>query len=86
MRRGKGAPLDGNWQLPRPRDGLDDDVGLFDAAGQQLGLCALEEGLDDGVVPAGVDDAHAQGAAVVDLGRWSLGFGVHFERRGLWLG
>lgn len=59
--------LDGNGQLPRARDRLDDNVALLDAAAQQLVLGALEQRLDDGRVPAGVDDADAQGAAVVLL-------------------
>lgn len=59
--------LDGNGQLPRAGDRLDDNVALLDAAAQQLVLCSLEQRLDDGRVPAGVDDADAQGAAVVLL-------------------
>lgn len=67
-RRGRGsAPLDGNWELPRARDRLHHDVGLVDAALEQLRLGARQQGLDDGVVPPRVDDADAQRAAVVDL-------------------
>lgn len=74
-RDGRGAPLHGHWQLPRARDRLHHDIGLLDTAFFQLGLCAGEQRFDDGVVPARVDDANAQGAAVVGLGDWA--FGVH---------
>lgn len=68
-RRGGGyGPLDGNWQLPGAGDGLHDDVGLLHAAGEQLGLGPLQQRLDDGLVPPGVHDANAQGAAVMLLG------------------
>lgn len=60
-------PLDRERQLPRPRNGLGHNVGFLDAAGKELVLGALDEWLDDRGVPAGVDDADAQGAAVVLL-------------------
>lgn len=58
--RGRSLPLDGNGQLPRARARLHDNVGLLDAAGEQLLLCARHERLDDGRVPAGVHDGDAQ--------------------------
>lgn len=70
--RNGGLPLDANWQLPGPRDRLDDDVALLDAAGKQLRLGALQEGVDDLGVPAGVDDADAQAGAVVLFWGWAL--------------
>lgn len=72
MRRGGGLPLDGDGELPRAWAGLDDNVGLLDAAGQQLLLGTGDEGLDDGLVPAGVDDGNAQAGALVVLGGRSL--------------
>lgn len=42
------APLRCDWQLPRARAGLDDNVGLGDARGEELLLGAGDEGLDDG--------------------------------------
>lgn len=57
--KGGNLPLDSNWKLPRPRDGLDHDVALMDAACQQLRLGALQEGVDDLGIPAGVDNADA---------------------------
>lgn len=81
MRRGGGLPLDGDGELPRAWARLDDNVGLLDTAGQQLLLGAGDEGLDDGLVPAGVDDGDAQGRALVVLGGrslerhdWAVGF------------
>lgn len=67
------APLDSNWKLPRARDRLDHNVGLLDTALEQLGLGSGQKRLNDGVVPAGVDDADAQATAVVVLRRRSLG-------------
>lgn len=72
-----GLPLNSEGELPGSRDGLDDDVGLLDAAAEELLHGTLDEGLDDGRVPAGVDDADAQGAAVVLLRGRSLDAG-HF--------
>jgi hypothetical protein len=60
-------PLDGNGKLPCARARLDDNVGLLYTRFQKLGLCAGDEGLDDGGVPAGVDDADAQVGAIVVL-------------------
>jgi len=68
-------PLHSNGQLPRSRDALDDNVALLHPAGEQLGLGALKQRLDDAIVPAGVDDADAQSTAVVGLRRGALGFG-----------
>lgn len=66
--KGKRAiPLDGNGELPRTGARLDNNVGLLDAAGEELFLCASDEGLDDGRVPAGVDDGDAQVRAIVVL-------------------
>lgn len=76
MGRGN-IPLDSNRQLPAPGDRGHYDVVLLHAGLKELGLGALEERLDDGVVPAGVDDADAQGAAIVHLGCWAFGFGEH---------
>lgn len=70
-------PLHSEGELPGSRDRLNDDVGLLDTAAEQLLLGALNEGLDDGRVPAGVDNTNAQGAAVVLLGGRSLDAG-HF--------
>ena len=70
------APLDGNWQLPRARDRLDDDIRLLHTALAQLGLRAGEQGVDDAVIPTRVDDANAQVAAVVELRGGA--FVVHF--------
>lgn len=69
--------FDGNGQLPRARDRLNHDVLLLDTACQQLVLAALEQGLDDGGIPAGVDDTDAQGAAVVLLRGRSLERACH---------
>lgn len=64
---GSNLPLDGNGKLPCAGARLDDNVGLLDTGFQELGLCAGDEGLDDGDVPARVDDADAQAGAVVVL-------------------
>lgn len=53
---------------------LDDDVFVFDTGGCEGFLCAGEEGVDDGGVPAGVDDADAE------AGAW-VGWGVSFALR-----
>ena len=74
--RRNNKPLSGNGQFPRAWAGLDDNVGLLYAAGQELCLCAGHKRLDDGCVPAGVDDGNAQGGAVVLL------CGGTFERHG----
>lgn len=71
--KGCDAPLDSNWKLPRARNRLNHNVGLLDAALEQLGLGSREERLNNGVVPAGVDDADAQATAVVVLRGGSLG-------------
>jgi hypothetical protein len=42
---------------------LDDDVFVFDAGFLELGDGAVDEGGDDAGVPAGVDDADAEGGA-----------------------
>lgn len=65
--RESNLPLDSNGKLPRAGARLDDNVGLLDSGFQELGLCAGDEGLDDGNVPARVDDADAQAGAVVVL-------------------
>lgn len=67
-----GAPLRGKGELPRARTRLDDNVGLADAALGEFGPGALDERLDDGRVPARVDDGDAQARAVVVLGRRAL--------------
>ncbi|KAJ2975505.1 hypothetical protein NUW58_g8334 [Xylaria curta] len=54
-------------QLPGSWYGLHNDVGVLDAALGQLRLGALEKRRDDGLVPACVHDADAQGAAVMFL-------------------
>lgn len=61
------SPLHGNRQLPRSRARLHHNVGLLDAALEKLGLCAGHEGVDDGGVPARVDDGDAEAGAVVLL-------------------
>lgn len=71
-------PLDGHGELPGAGDRLDDNVGLGDAARKQRLLGALQERVDDGSVPAGVDDANAEAGAVVLLGNGALV--VHCER------
>ncbi len=73
------APLDGNWQLPRARDRLDDNIRLLHTALAKLGLRAGEQGVDDAVIPTRVDDANAQVAAVVELRGGT--FVVHFVRQ-----
>lgn len=79
--RGKEAiPLDSNGKLPCTWARLDDNVGLLDTGFQELGLCAGNEGLDDGDVPARVDDANAQAGAVVVLRSGALD-----RRHGGWL-
>lgn len=80
--KGKGdLPLDGNGKLPGPRDRLYDDVRVLDAALGQLRLCALEQRRDDGLVPARMHDADAQGAAVVLLWLGTFeGVGSHCRR------
>lgn len=70
--REEDEPLGGNGKLPGARAGLHDNVGLLDAALEELGLCAGDEGVDDGGVPAGVDDADAEAGAVVLLGGRAL--------------
>lgn len=60
-------PLNSYGKLPGAGARLDDNVGFLDAGLEQLGLCAGDEGLDDGHVPARVDDADAQAGAVVVL-------------------
>lgn len=66
------SPLDADWQLPGPRDRLDDDVALLYATCEQLRLGALKQRVDDLGVPPGVDDANAQAGAVVLLWGWAL--------------
>jgi hypothetical protein len=73
-------PLDSNGKLPRAGAGLDDNVGLLDTSLEELGLCAGDERLDDGDVPARVDDADAQAGAVVVLRS-----GAFDGRHGGWL-
>lgn len=68
----RGLPLNTDRELPRAGDGLDHDVALVDAACEQLRPGALQEGVDDLGVPAGVDDADAQAGAVVLLGGGTL--------------
>lgn len=70
--RDGGLPLDADWKLPGPWNRLDHDVALLDAAREQLRLGALQEGVDDLGVPAGVDDADAQAGAVVLFWGWAL--------------
>ncbi len=70
--RKRNVPLRGNGKLPGPGTRLHDNVGLLDAALEKLGLGAGDERLDDGGVPAGVDDADAQAGAVVLLGGRAL--------------
>ena len=68
MRGGEeGLPLDGDGKLPGTRAGLDDNVGVLDAGLDELGLGTGHEGLNDGLVPAGVDNGDAQAGAVVLL-------------------
>lgn len=64
--------MNGNGKLPGTGARLNDNVGLLDAALEKLGLGAGDERLDDGRVPAGVDDADAQAGAVVLLGSRTL--------------
>lgn len=78
--KGSNLPLDSNGELPCAGARLDDNVGLLDTGFQELGLCAGDEGLDDGNVPARVDDADAQAGAVVVLRSGAL------DGRHGWLG
>jgi len=67
-------------QLVRARDGLDDDVVLLDAGGEQLALATLDEVVDDGVVPARAQDADAEAGAVGrEGGGERVGGGSHLE-------
>ncbi len=52
--------LDGVGELIGAGDALDDNVLLFDAGFGERLLGAGEEGVDDGGVPPGVDDADAE--------------------------
>lgn len=54
------VPLHRDGKLPTPRTGLNNNVILFDTRLEKLGLCACDEGFDDGAVPAGVDDGDAE--------------------------
>jgi hypothetical protein len=74
---GSYEPLDCNWQLPGPRDGLHDNVGLGYSAFEQFGLGSLEQGAYDAVVPPGVDDGDAQAGAIMANGGGA--FVVHGE-------
>jgi hypothetical protein len=65
--RGESLPLDCNWKLPRPWDGLDNDIRLLYAGGQQLCLGSAEKRLNDGMVPAGVDNADPKVLTIVVL-------------------
>lgn len=56
---------DGVGEFVGAGHGLDYDVFLFYSGGVEGFEGAVEEGGDDLVVPAGVDDSDAQGAAVV---------------------
>src|SRR4051794_2718405 len=61
------VPLDSDWQLPRTRDRLYHNVRLLYTAFFELGLCTGEQGIDDGIVPARVNNANAKVAAIVEL-------------------
>jgi hypothetical protein len=76
IRRRQGVPLNSERKLPGAGAGLDDNVGLLDTSFEKLGLGASDEGVDDGRVPASVDDANTQLGAVVLLR------GRAFERHG----
>lgn len=56
-----------NGEFPRPRNGLNNDVRFFDSGREELGLGAGEEGFNYCSVPASMDDADAEIAAVVLL-------------------
>ena len=71
------APLHGDGQFPRPRHGLDDDIGLGDAAGSELLDGAGQQRLDDAGIPPRVHDADAQPAAVMLLRSRALDGGGH---------
>lgn len=58
----------GKGQLVAACDGLDDNVLVLDALQPELCECAGEEGVDDGVVPAGMHDGDAEAGAVVGGG------------------
>lgn len=73
---GRGCGLDlrggvefgaGDGEFPGPGDGLHHDIGLFDARGEEFCFCAGDERFDYCRVPAGMDDANTQGAAIVLL-------------------
>lgn len=61
--RGEVHSLRGVGKLVRARDGLHDDVFFFDAVAFERLDCAVEQGGDDGGVPAGVDDAYSEAGA-----------------------
>ena len=65
-------PLNGNWEFPGAGNGLHNDVGLLHPAGEKLRFGSDNEGLNDGLIPSGVDNANTQGSPVVMLGGWSL--------------
>lgn len=67
QRERRTIPLDSNGELPGAGARLNNNVGLLDTAGEELLLCTGDEGLDDGRVPAGVDDGDAQVGAIVVL-------------------
>ena len=45
-------------------DALNHDIALLDSNGLEFGDCALEEGINYGLVPSGMDDRDAEGRAV----------------------
>jgi len=56
--------LSGKGEFVAAGDGLEDDVGAGNAGGGYGGDGAGEEGLHDGGVPAGVEDADAEGGCL----------------------
>jgi len=50
----------GHWKLVTARNAENGDVCLLDFCGLELGNCALDEGVDYGFVPSGVDDCDAE--------------------------
>lgn len=65
-------PLNADGQLPRARHRFDDNIALGHAAGEQLGLGAFQERVDDFGVPSCMHNADAQAGAVVLLGGGAL--------------
>lgn len=60
--------LGSEWQLVASWNGLDHNVLLLDTKALELCDGTLDEGLDDLVVPARVDNRDAEGRAVMLLG------------------